>query len=825
MNKTILATEIDYITGKNDDGFNPDSNLTAAQGIALASRLHAAYNGTVVKEREGAVYEHRFDFDDPSFFVDLSKRNSRNNNGVSVERDVKGEIKESMLVVDVSEPNRYGNYNPKITFNGLELDAKYYNKISVRMKIDADSEEIKNDAIRIYFKTNTNSSLSEERSVSFDLSTIADTSDWFEFEIQAGENANWKDYIRSLRVDPPMKKGVYYIDYIVLSKSEKIDTDKWYNMYVDYAVDNAIVNKNTYTSETYENEITTSQLCDLLASALPEEYYSPINNIKGIPDVSCDVKNSAVYLMLYKAGVLLGLDNDGNLKPCDAIKCSDAAAIVERAALIEKRLSGTVSADWTADSCECDLEFDDKACLDKFTVTGSADMKDGVIVLKYDETGENFSPERTPKITFKNVDLNAKDFIKLRVRMKFDFLEQPENTYIRLYYMVDGDEDFSNEQYMLCNIVRDGYVDPAGWCIAEFDFGMYHQWKGRITGLRFDPVCVAGTFIIDYVRFIKAYPLFGASHEELLANGYTAYAMLQDNGFERGFHVQHFQQIKVAPDERWWQDYCDTTEKPLWDIGPWHCSHDLWDNRDKNADKFTLTDDKGINTLKYNPEEKSLKMRLNATKVHEGKPHDAATYRWWPHLLLNQHYGKYPVDKVKNTAAADKIFMQLDMRVRDFKDTINKEGQNCCSFLLYFYFVTDKAPQEKIWYGFTLFNCTERANSPIIAAGWAPDSAAHQYMYALKMADIYGGMENSFNPHPNMAVISDEWKHIRVDITRHIERCIEWANRDLAYGVPVKKEDMFFGGCNIGFEVWGNYDCTVEIKNLDMIAYNKKENE
>ena len=816
MKNKILTTEIDYITGKNETSYNPDNNLRVADGLALASRLHAAFNGSVVKAREGVSYEHRIDFDDPSFIVDLMKRNSRNNNGVNVIRGVKGEIRDSMLVVDVTSPDGNGIFNPQFTLNGLELNAKNYNKITIRMKIDADVEEIKNEQVRVYFKTSTNSTLSEERSVFACLNEVENTADWFEVVIEAGENDGWKDYITSLRIDPPLKKGMYYIDYVVVSKSEKIEKSKWYDMYVDYSVENKIVDKYAYTTDTYESLMTTAQLCDLLVSALPEDYYTPINNIKGIPDVSSDVYNSEVYRMLYKAGVLLGLDDKGNLKPDEAIKLCDAVAIIERAAVAEKRIKSTVNADWTVDACLYNLEFEDEACLERFAVDSEAARVDnGFLILKCD-TGEN-----TPKITFKNVDLVAKDYTKLRVRMKYDFDEIPEKTEIGMYFMVEGDDDFTDEKYMSADFVKDGYTDPAGWCIAEIDFPMFYAWKGCIKGIRFAPMNINGTFTFDYVRFIKANPLHNASHEKLISLGYVSNGMLQDIGFERGFNIQHFEQKRVDPETRRWQDYCETDEKPMWDVGPWWCLYDLWDNRDKTTDKYTLTDDKGINTIKYNPEEKSLLMRVNATKIYNGEPHDVNTYKWWPHLLLNQHYRKYPVDKAKNDAGADRIFLEMDIKMSDFKNTINEAGANSCAFLLYFYFVTDKAPSEKIWYGFTLFNCNYLRAYEGTKFGWAPDSAAHQYMYGTPQAVVYGGIENSFNPKPGVAHVSDEWKHVRLDITEHIERCVRWANRDKAFGVPVEKKDMFFGGCNIGFEIHGNYDCTFEFKNLDMVAYRK----
>ena len=72
-----------------------------------------------------------------------------------------------------------------------------------------------------------------------------------------------------------------------------------------------------------------------------------------------------------------------------------------------------------------------------------------------------------------------------------------------------------------------------------------------------------------------------------------------------------------------------------------------------------------------------------------------------------------------------------------------------------------------------------------------------------------------------VVVTGKEWTKVRCDITSHIDRAVELANRDNAYGVPVTKEDLYFSGVNIGFEISGNYDCTIDFKNFNMISYKK----
>ena len=804
---------------------NSNLTVTVAEGIAMVANLHAQLGKTEVKERENPVYEYRFDFDDPSVLVDLTKRNQRNNNGVSFNRGAKGEVNDSALTVVPAKSGDGKSALLQLSFNGLELAAKDYNKISLRMKIDlleeTTKEEVQDSDVVVYFKTNTASNFSEARSLYTKLDKIPNVSEWFELELEAGENENWKDYITSIRLDTPGKYASYSIDYVVFSKSEKSGENEWYNKYVDYVVDNGIADKYRFVTADYDRNMTRAEFCELVAGSVGEELLSPINNTKGIPDVDKNRKNADVYLSLYRAGVLKGTDKKGSFCPDADIRMDDAMLVCDRILDPAIREKTEISADWTECGTPFDVEFENDS--EKYTVTGDVKLSNSVLTLDFDGADEQDFEINTPKIELSNVDFDAKDYTKLRIRIKPEFDVVPERTHVGLYFNTEKDSEYSDERYMFVDYIKDGTVDAQGWYVAEIDFKLYYQWEGRIKALRVDAVYGNGTFSIDYIRLVKTNPLYNLSHEELTKLGYVSNGMLQDTAFERGFNVQHFEQKRVDPETRRWQDYCETYEKPLWDIGPWWCLYDLWDNRDKTVDKYTLTDDKGINTVKVNPVEKSLLMRVNATKIYNGEPHDVNTYRWWPHLLLNQHYHKYPVDKVKNNAGADRVFLEMDIRMPDFKNTINAEGANSCAFLLYFYFITDKAPSEKIWYGFTLFNCNHLRAYPGTKSGWAPDSAAHQYMYGTPQATVYGGIENSFNPEPGVALVGDEWKHIRLDITEHIERCVAWANRDKAFGLPVEKKDMYFGGCNIGFEIHGNYDCTFEFKNLDMIAYNKKE--
>ena len=47
------AYELGFMNGKSDTAFVPDGNVTVAEGITMATRVHAIYNGKMIAEKSG----------------------------------------------------------------------------------------------------------------------------------------------------------------------------------------------------------------------------------------------------------------------------------------------------------------------------------------------------------------------------------------------------------------------------------------------------------------------------------------------------------------------------------------------------------------------------------------------------------------------------------------------------------------------------------------------------------------------------------------------------------------------------------------------------
>lgn len=116
--------------------------------------------------------------------------------------------------------------------------------------------------------------------------------------------------------------------------------DKWYNVYVTYALEHQIIS-SPYSN--YDAKATRIQFADILAKAFPSSALPAINTVdaNAIPDLPSDNTSAAVYT-LYRAGILTGNDDKGTFTPHSPIKRSEVATIVTRMAVSSLRESFTL---------------------------------------------------------------------------------------------------------------------------------------------------------------------------------------------------------------------------------------------------------------------------------------------------------------------------------------------------------------------------------------------------------------------------------------------------------------------------------------------------
>lgn len=295
---------------------------------------------------------------------------------------------------------------------------------------------------------------------------------------------------------------------------------------------------------------------------------------------------------------------------------------------------------------------------------------------------------------------------------------------------------------------------------------------------------------------------------------YESKQLFNDPFFENGFHIISQQTENNSAVKLGEFKYSDDSAEPYWSIAQWSSGNCLWDSR-VESDKFTITD--GLTKwVTYKPTEKSVMMRLNAANVYNSLPAGDTN---WPHLLLEQspicdYYALPEKDKSFYNCSADRMIAELDIRIKDFKDTTNTDGINAVQYLAYFY-LSDTDGHNFIWFGLNLFD-----NRGYQDEYWALDEASNCMIYSVSTKETFGSKYNSLyrNSKP---YISDEWVHVQLDLTPYIAKAINNANDSDTFGEIVSAEDFYISGTNIGFEIHGNYDCTVEIKNFSLTSYIK----
>ncbi len=116
--------------------------------------------------------------------------------------------------------------------------------------------------------------------------------------------------------------------------------EPWHYPYIDYAIEKGILKEQERaiyqtTGGTASNNAWRGKVALLFASALPESEYPRINVVESVPGISLDNRE---ILMLYRAGVLTGIDAKGTFAYHSSITRQEIAAIALRVVDPSKRI-------------------------------------------------------------------------------------------------------------------------------------------------------------------------------------------------------------------------------------------------------------------------------------------------------------------------------------------------------------------------------------------------------------------------------------------------------------------------------------------------------
>ncbi|MDD4774377.1 MAG: hypothetical protein PHZ09_12375 [Eubacteriales bacterium] len=279
--------------------------------------------------------------------------------------------------------------------------------------------------------------------------------------------------------------------------------------------------------------------------------------------------------------------------------------------------------------------------------------------------------------------------------------------------------------------------------------------------------------------------------------------LIPDKDFERGFTVlsqkDHDNDNRVSQLGQF--VYGEESPMPIWKLAQWDSGPCLWANRIA-SDKYTLTDG-AWRHARYNPDERSLELRLDTSAYYKGKP--AVEGMYWPHLLIEQSgfasaLGSNPVIEGK-------------LRLKGY-DAAPVDGDyvRAAQFLLFLY-LRAATGEDFVWFGLHLFDSRAAYSDTYIGYDGGKADASHALIYSIGEGDIFPERSLWKDGSP---YVSGRWLNFSVNLRPHIENMVSYGLRDGYFKKNKSADDFIVCGLNVGWESIGTFDHTMEIKDIGL---------
>lgn len=293
------------------------------------------------------------------------------------------------------------------------------------------------------------------------------------------------------------------------------------------------------------------------------------------------------------------------------------------------------------------------------------------------------------------------------------------------------------------------------------------------------------------------------------------YELIADNKFRQGFTASPANKT-VSPDNRWPLaydfKYLDEDKPIVWQVGQHGCYYGL-------ADKF-ITGEKEIEyvdgyyviedeskAIKINPEKGALLLELNASKEYE---HPRQNKEEWPHILFQEAFTKQPQIKNLNSLT---LKMNILMHKAEIYMTENEYNPSLhtIQYIMYIYVYSSATLDsgQYMFFGIPIYDYRYKVmnENGLLDGGTAGNTG--NFIYQM----------STFDYLPNGLEVGKE-EQIEIDLLSSISNALILAQR---FGKLTNStiDDLFITSMNIGFEIPGTFDCSIELSNFSLIAVEK----
>ncbi|MEF2247319.1 hypothetical protein [Paenibacillus sp. IITD108] len=313
-----------------------------------------------------------------------------------------------------------------------------------------------------------------------------------------------------------------------------------------------------------------------------------------------------------------------------------------------------------------------------------------------------------------------------------------------------------------------------------------------------------------YISLVGVFCLFllASCAAEKLGNSEKTVNIFDDPDFSLGFIIyptlhsegaKEIGRLKFDPEPA----------NPVWHLAQWSSRYDISlakGEADEAKESYKYANEGKVVAKEYVDGEALLTLKvIGEMEYKDGTRKNGEA---WPHLLIEQVMGD-----PQNVDSFSELMLNLDVRINDFEYLMTSDfdaNLHAAQTTAYFGISNQNKESEGysdfFWFGIPIFDSRfEYPPGGVIKDAGQPGASG---------ALIYTPPGKEFLTK-NM--LDGEWETIHVDLIPYIQRAVE-EGKQKGYLPKTSFEDLKITSFNLGWELPGTYNASLQIKNLELIG-------
>jgi len=294
------------------------------------------------------------------------------------------------------------------------------------------------------------------------------------------------------------------------------------------------------------------------------------------------------------------------------------------------------------------------------------------------------------------------------------------------------------------------------------------------------------------------------------------YSLFSDPNFENGFKVFGMSTADGGNEGSFVFNPLESSGRQYWQIAQWGSRYSFADSAHTKIKKLGNGVFSMDNTTKvFTIDTKTNKMTFTglASKCYD--THRTGSEPWL-HLLISQGFvkSKTKVSELKS------VVVKHSNRLTMFEDHMGSAfnpSSHAAQFLMYFSVSNNdiNSPElnRYLWFGFPFFDNRHEWNE----ASSMYDKGTNSLMVGIGNRVLYqtNGKNNCWKNGKINASPNAEWSSFELDVLPLIKQALITAHKD-GYLLQTSLEQLVISGMNMGWEIPGTYDATMEVKDFSV---------